>query len=157
VTASVGVATQAHASNYGIELNGQYLVTSNGDWAKDNEVFHDEKTVQQVWTASSSCANPGKCTGQVTSSEGWTAPMRYSEDQWIVDRNLPDWEPCYDGTTSPGNQKYRFWPVDANGQRRSTDGSLFGGFDETHGISGACGKNLPLVIVLPLRVQLIPQ
>ena len=47
VTASVGVAAQAHASNYGIELNGQYLVTSNGDWAKDNEVFHDEKTVSR--------------------------------------------------------------------------------------------------------------
>ena len=157
VMAGLGVAAPAHASNYGIELNGQYLVTSNGDWAKSNEVFHNERTIRQVWTTSSSCASPSKCTGQLTSSEGWTAPMRYSEDQWIVDRFIPDWQPCYDGSASGNNQKFRFWPVDSNGQRGNTDGSTFGGFVENHGLSGACGKNLPLVITVPLRVQRIIQ
>jgi hypothetical protein len=154
---SVGITPQAHASDYGIELNGKYLVTSNGEWAKTNDVFHNEKTVQQVWTMSSSCVSPASCTGELISSDGWTAPMRYSEDRWIVDRYLPNWQPCYDGTTSPGKQKYLFWPVDATGQRTPTDGALFGGTDTTIGVSGGCGRNLPLTIRLPVRLQRIPQ
>ena len=39
VVGSVGTATPAHASNYGVELNGTYRMISNGDWAKTNEVF----------------------------------------------------------------------------------------------------------------------
>ncbi len=153
VLAAVGITPMAFGSDYGIELNGQYLVTSNGEWAKNNQIFHDEKTVQQVWTVSSSCSSPMKCTGTVNSSEGWSAPIRYNADQWIVDHNIPDWQPCFDGSTSPGNQKFRFWPVDGTGQRGHTDGSLLGGFVENNGVSGACGKNLPLVITVPLRVQ----
>lgn len=45
VLGSLGTATPAHASNYGVELNGTYRVISNGDWAKTNEVFMDERTV----------------------------------------------------------------------------------------------------------------
>ena len=46
--------TSAIASNFGVELNGTYRVISNGDWAKSNEVFLDEKTVVQTWTVTSS-------------------------------------------------------------------------------------------------------
>ncbi len=45
--------------------------------------------------------------------------------------------------------------MDSNGQRYPSDGSLFGGFDETYGLSGACGRNLPLVVKMPVRLQRI--
>ena len=61
VVGSVGTATPAHASNYGVELNGTYRVTSNGDWAKTNDVFINEPTVVQTWTMSSSCTSPHTC------------------------------------------------------------------------------------------------
>ena len=144
---------QAHASSYGLELNGQYLVTSNGDWAKSNDVYHDEWSVRQVWNIQTSCSDMQTCTGQVTSSQGWTEPIRFWSDHWIVNRTIPDWQPCFDGTTSPGHQKYWFWPVDSIGQNVTTDGSILGGWDQTIGVSGGCGKNLPLEIKSPLRLQ----
>jgi len=58
VFAGLGTATPAHASNYGIELSGTYRVTSNGDWAKHNDVFINEQTVVQTWTVNSSCTSP---------------------------------------------------------------------------------------------------
>src|SRR5205823_973649 len=76
VVGSLGMATPAHASNYGVELNGTYRVTSNGDWAQTNQVFIDEKTVVQTWTVSSSCTSPITCIGEVTSDQGWTAPLK---------------------------------------------------------------------------------
>ena len=48
VVGSVGTATPAHASNYGVELNGTYRVTSNGDWAQANQVFIDEQTAGHI-------------------------------------------------------------------------------------------------------------
>ena len=154
VIAATGVAAPAQASTYGIELNGQFLVTSNGDWAKTNDVYHDETTVRQVWTITTSCDSPTVCTGHLTSNQGWDADIKFTEDRWIVRRTIPNWQPCYDGSASAGNQEYRFWPVDAGGLR-STGNSLLGGFDTTKGLSGACGKNLPLVITMPMRVQRI--
>lgn len=149
---ATGLAPTAHASNYGFELNGQYLVTSNGDWAKSNEVYHDEWTVRQVWNIVTSCSDMQTCTGQVTSSQGWTEPIRFRSDHWILDRTIPDWQPCYDGTVSPGHQKYMFWPVNVIGFVGG-DGSVFGGWDQTDGVSGGCGRNQPLQIRSPLRVQ----
>ena len=153
LTGAVGFVPTAHASGYDWALNGRYLVTSNGDWAKSNEVFHDEWTVRQVWDVETTCTGPTTCTSQLTSSQGWSAPVRFTGSQWIVDRVLPDWQPCQDGTKSPGHQKFRFDPVDSNGQAVPGDGSIFAGVDQTDGVSGACGKNLPLVIRLPLRLQ----
>ena len=154
--AATGIASPVHADDTtGLQLNGRYLVTSNGQWSKTNEVFHDEQVVRQVWTTSSSCESPTSCTGHLTSSLGWEADMVYTEDRWVVRRTIPNWEPCYDGTASPGRQEFRFWPVDSNGQRYPTDGSTFGGYDETYGLSGACGRNMPLVIKMPVRMQRI--
>ena len=156
LVAATGIAAPAGADDTtGIELNGRYLVTSNGEWSKTNEVFHNEQVVRQVWTTTSSCERPTSCTGHLTSSLGWEADMVYTEDRWVVRRSIPNWEPCYDGSASAGNQEFRFWPVDSNGQRYPSDGANFGGFDETHGLSGACGRNLPLVVKMPVRLQRI--
>lgn len=155
LVASTGMASPATATAWGIELNGRYLFTSNGEWAKTNDYFHDEKVVRAVWTVTSVCPSPTKCTGHVVSSEGWEADGFYSEDRWVVRRTVPGWMPCYDGTVADGHQEYRFWPVDANGQRYTTDASTFGGIDETKGASGSCGRNLPLTITIPMRLQRI--
>ena len=156
LVAATGIAAPAYGDDTtGIELNGRYLVTSNGEWSKTNEVFHNEQVVRQVWTTTSSCESPTSCTGHLTSSLGWEADMVYTEDRWVVRRTLPNWMPCYDGSAAPGNQEFRFWPVDSNGQRYPSDGSTFGGYDETKGISGACGRNLSLVVKMPVRMQRI--
>src|SRR3712207_1590685 len=99
LTGSLGTATPAYASNYGIELNGTYRVTSNGDWAQTNQVFIDEQTVIQTWTVTSSCVSPIECTGEVRSDQGWTAPLRFGgpgsppDGAWVVNREVPNWEP----------------------------------------------------------------
>jgi len=144
---------RAQASDYGFELNGTYRVTSNGDWAKTNDVFIDQQTVVQTWTVSSSCVSPVECTGEVMSDHGWTAPLRFVNSHWIVDREIPNWEPCPDGTAATGAQKFIFWGVSATGigDFRNTD--LLAGSDATIGPSGACGINKPLVIKLPIRVE----
>jgi|ERR1700694_873828 hypothetical protein len=152
VLAGVGMSPVAHASTYGPELNGTYTVTSNGDWAKTNDVYIDEATVRSTWTISSTCSGPTSCTGQVTSDQGWTAPLRFTEDRWLLDRVIDNWEPCPNGTAAPGYQKYMFWGVDADGQM-DPHSNVLAGTDVTHGDSGACGINKPLVIRLPLRVQ----
>lgn len=155
LAAATAIASPANATNWGIELDGRYLVTSNGDWAKTNDVFHDEKTVRQVWTVSSVCKSPTSCTAHIVSSEGWETEGTYTEDRWVVRRTIPNWAPCPDGTFAPGDKEFRFWPVDANGLRYRTDGSTFGGIDDTRAPSGSCGRNLRLVIQLPVRLQRI--
>ena len=39
VLGSLGAAPSAHASNFGIELNGTWRVMSNGEWARTNQVL----------------------------------------------------------------------------------------------------------------------
>jgi hypothetical protein len=154
VFGSLGTATPAYASNYGVELNGSYRVTSNGDWAQTNQVLINEQTVVQTWTVSSSCTSPISCTGTVKSDQGWTAPMVNHGDYWVVDRVVANWEPCPDGTAVPGAQKFMFWGV--NPAEESVDNTmrdLMAGRDRTLAASGACGINKPLVIELPLRLE----
>jgi len=162
VVGSVGTATPAYASNYGVELNGTYRVTSNGDWAQTNQVFIDEKTVVQTWTMTSSCTSPQVCTGEVKSDQGWTAPLNLGGaegpgsfgDFWVVDRVVDNWEPCPDGTAAPGAQKFMFWGVDElTSQRNMKMVNLLAGRVTTKGPSGACGINKPLVIDMPVRLD----
>lgn len=143
----------AAQAGLGFELNGAYRVTSNGDMARTNEVFMTEQNVTSVWTFSSSCANAHQCTGQVSSDQGWTAPLEFRTSRWIVDRFHENWQTCPDGTTSPGQQRYQFQGSDANGQYEKRNIDLLVGYDRTIGVSGACGRNQPTVIVLPLTVQ----
>jgi hypothetical protein len=142
----------AHASDYGIELNGTYEETSNGQWAKTNEVFIDEPVVRATWVISSTCSGPTECTGQVGSDQGWTARMRFSADRWMVDHEVPNWIPCPDGTTAPGKQQYRFFGYD-NGRLDHTHTDYLAGRDTTIGPSGACGVNKPLVIEMPFTLR----
>jgi hypothetical protein len=153
VLASLGTATWAHAATYGIELNGSYRVTSNGNWAKTNEKYSDEKTVIQTWTMTSNCEDPLKCTGQVDSDQGWSAPLRFIDDHWIVDREVNNWESCPDGTAAAGHQKFLFWGVATTGAQDATNTNLLAGIDETVGPSGACGVNKPLAIKMPMRLE----
>ncbi|MEB3019570.1 Rv2253/PknI dimerization domain-containing protein [[Mycobacterium] crassicus] len=137
----------------GFELNGPYRVVSNGGMAKTNEVFMDERTVVSVWTFSSSCTNAHECTGQVSSDAGWSAPLEFRTSRWIVDRFHPDWQTCPDGTTSSGKQRYQFQGSDANGQWDKLNIDRLVGYDRTIGVSGACGRNQPTVVQMPLTVQ----
>lgn len=145
------VSAPSANADLGIELNGPYRVVSNGDWAKTNEVYMDEKPVVSVWTFSSSCTNAHTCHGTVSSDEGWTAPLEFRTTRWIVDRYHERWEPCPDGTFSPGRQRYQFQAVNANGQL-DNHATTYSGYDRTIGVSGACGINTPLVIQIPMTV-----
>jgi hypothetical protein len=160
---SLGTATSAHASNYGIELNGTYRAISNGDWAQNSagpngaggaEVYIDEQTKIQTWTVTSDCVSPIECTGEVRSDEGWTASLRYAGDFWLADRDIPNWEPCPDGTAAPGHQKFMLWGWDpATSQKIAKITDLLSGFERTLAPSGACGVNKPLVVELPVRLE----
>ncbi|SPM38122.1 hypothetical protein MNAB215_298 [Mycobacterium numidiamassiliense] len=153
VVAGFGTVASAHGATYGIELNGSYHVTSNGNWAQTNERYSGEKTVIQTWTITSSCEDPLKCTGQVNSDQGWSAPLRFVDDHWIAGREINNWEPCSDGAAAVGHQKFLFWGVGADGMQDATNTTLLAGIDETVGPSGACGINKPLVIKMPMRLE----
>ncbi|MDT5052381.1 MAG: hypothetical protein QOF66_747 [Mycobacterium sp.] len=129
-----------------------YIATSNGDWAKTNDSYHDEATVRSTWTITSTCSNPVDCTGQVTSDQGWTAPILHNSDAWIVQRELPSWKRCPDGYVATGHQRYRFWPVDATGYV-AVGSPMLTGEEKTTGPSGACGVNKLLVIGMPFRLD----
>ena len=168
VFGSLGPATPASASNYGVELNGTYRMIMNGDWAKTNEVFMNEQTQVQTWTFSSSCESPIRCSGTVTSDQGWTAPMTNTGDYWLAVRDVPNWEPCpasysypgaeiftgAGGTTAPAIQRFWFWGWDPIASQRSTKiRDLLAGRTRTQAESGACGINKPLVIEVPIRLE----
>jgi hypothetical protein len=134
-------------------LNGRYQATINGEWATTNQVFHDEATIQDVWTITSSCENPQDCTGTVVSDQGWTANIAYtSGDRWRLDRELPNWEPCYDGTAATAVQKFLFWQSRADGTI-DRNSPVLTGWQETTGPSGACGRSKNLVIRTPFKLS----
>ena len=154
VLGSLGAAPSAHASNFGIELNGTWRVMSNGEWARTNQVLIDQKTRIQTWTISSSCVSPLECSGQVTSDEGWTAPINLVKVYWILNREVPNWLPCPDGTFATGHQKYYVWGINpAVNERDLRITDLLAGRDITESDSGACGVNKPLDIELPVRME----
>ncbi len=39
--------------NDGVAINGTYTAFSDGEWAKTNQSFHDEASVTQTWTITS--------------------------------------------------------------------------------------------------------
>jgi hypothetical protein len=152
--AGLGTAPAAHAVGENWAINGTYLATSNGDWAKTNDSYHTEATVRSTWTIATTCVNATDCAGQVASDLGWTADIYSRASIWYVKRDVPNWEQCADGTSAPGHQIYRFIPVDANGQVDATS-TTYGGLDFTTGPSGACGINKWLRIDLPFRLEKI--
>ena len=73
-----------------------------------------------------------------------------AEDCWVVDRDMPNWQPCPDGTIAPGEQRFSSgasipWPT-----KRLKITDLLAGRDRTKGPSGSCGSNKPLVIETPV-------
>jgi hypothetical protein len=72
---------------------------------------------------------------------------------WIVDLDHENWQPCPDGTSSPGRQRFQFFGTDSNGQYDASNTTTLQGYDRTIGVSGACGINKPLVIQMPLTLR----
>jgi hypothetical protein len=135
----------AYATPDDTALKGTYTVISDGQWAQTNESYHDEKSVTQTWTITSTCSSFLDCTGRVTSDQGWSADARYLSGVWRVVRTAENWEPCADGTAAPGEQSFQFWP-DKGSPPNLT------GWDKTIGPSGACGFNRWLTVTMPLKL-----
>ncbi|MEO3760279.1 hypothetical protein ABGB19_18595 [Mycobacterium sp. B14F4] len=164
LVASVCSATPAYASNFGVELNGTYRVMSDGEWAKRNagpfgvggaESFYDQQTVIETWTVTTECISPIECYGEVRSDRGYTATIRL-DDYWLVDHDVPNWLPCPNGTFAPGHQKFMLWGFNpARNERRPTITDFLVGRNITKGASGACGRNQPVVVEMPVKMQKI--
>lgn len=150
----LAIAPQATASGEGWGLNGTYAAVSNGDWAQTNDVFQNEATVRNTWTINTTCTTPVDCTGRITSDAGWSADVNIAGSEYVVKRDIPNWEPCPNGVSRAGHQIYRFYPVDEQG-RVSVGSTTLAGIDRTSGDSGACGINKTLVITLPFRLDKI--
>jgi hypothetical protein len=150
--AAAGAVPRAAASGDDWGLNGTYAATSIGYMAQTNDVYRGEATVRSTWTINTTCTTPVDCTGRVTSDQGWSADVNIHGSEYVVKHEIPNWEPCPDGTSRAGHQIYRFWPVNENG-RVSVGSTTFAGIDRTKGDSGACGINTTLEITMPLRLE----
>jgi hypothetical protein len=143
----------AHADINNPAINGTFLATSNGEWAKTNDSYHDEATIRSTWTIATSCENPVACSGTVTSDQGWTAKIVRVPGLWKVIRELPNWETCGDGTAATGRQVFTFYPMGSDPvEPIDFNSTTFGGEDETTGPSGACGQNNLLQITVPFKL-----
>lgn len=153
IATAVGAAPAASAGFCDPLLNGNYSATSDGKWAKTNEVYRDEEISTATWRIETSCTAEGDCAGTVVSSQGWQAAIACeSAGLWHIRRHLDQWEPCRDGTTAPADQLLYFSP-DLSGAPSFDAVNSFSGWDRTVGISGGCGMNAPLVIEMPLQVN----
>jgi hypothetical protein len=149
--AAVSLAPQAQASDRG-SLNGSFTATSNGEWARTNDVFRNEVSVRALWTISTQCSYPSECTGTVTSDQGWTAPIYQTGGTWYVKHVVPNWIPCPDGTFASGLQVFRFIRATPDGASADPTSNTLVGEDITTGPSGACGRSLPLYITMPFKL-----
>ncbi|MCB0934058.1 MAG: hypothetical protein KDB71_19525 [Mycobacterium sp.] len=141
----------ARASD-GWALNGTFTATSNGEWARTNDVFHDERSVRAVWTITSQCSYPTECTGTVSSDQGWTAPIYQTSGEWYVKHVVENWMPCPDGSSAPGYQVFRFKRMTPDGGYTDPTSNVLVGEDATTGPSGACGRSLSLFIAMPFKL-----
>ena len=148
------VASQlpADASPADWGLNGTYVATSNGEWAKVNDVFRDQTSTRSTWTISSTCSYPGECTGTVTSDWGWTAPIYQKSSVWYLKRTVDGWQPCSDGSAAAGLQVYRFFASAPDGSSAEPGSSTLMGDDQTTGISGSCGSSKVIFISMPFKL-----
>lgn len=151
----MGGAPSARAS-VSHAINGTYRATSVGTWAKTNNSFHDEPTVTSTWTVTSSCSTAQDCTGQVSSDQGWSAPLvMHDGAMWFVKHEVPNWGTCPDGSTFTGQQMFLFSPVTPDGLGGPDWSPTLAGKDETIGPSGACRVNKALAIEMPFRLDKI--
>jgi hypothetical protein len=157
----VGTTPIAQANDDGYAINGTYVAASDGTYATTNYAFHNEAPVTSTWRITSTCTNDVTCSGQVSSDQGWSAPLRTEGHVWYVDRDVPNWETCADGTSFAGHQTFTFYPANANGVTQIGSPYLEGK-DKTVGQRFACGANVnglgarsALVIVMPFRLDRI--
>ena len=148
--AGVAVAPPAHAAEWA--LNGTFTATSNGEWARSNDVFHEQQSVRATWTISSECSYPTECTGTVTSDQGWTAPIYQTSGEWYVKHIVPQWMPCQVGPPADGFQVFRFKRMTPNGDNTDPSSNTLIGEDGTTGPSGACGRSLAINISMPFKL-----
>jgi hypothetical protein len=140
----------AASPNWG--LNGTYIATSNGEWAKTNDIFHDEASIRGTWTISTTCSYPSECTGTVDSDWGWSAPIYKKSGVWYVKKTVDNWQPCGDGTAGPGLQVYRFFTANKDGTANDPNSTTLLGEDSTTGVSGSCGTSRVVFITMPFKL-----
>ena len=150
VMMAIPLPANADQAEWGI--NGTYTATSNGEWARTNDRYQNESSIRQVWTISTQCSYPTECTGTVNSDWGWSAPIYQKSGVWYVKRTVDNWEPCPDGTKSPGMQVYRFSRTTPGGDMGDPAATTLVGEDQTTGVSGACGISKPLFIQMPFKL-----
>lgn len=141
---------EASPSNWG--LNGTYIATSNGEWAKSNDIFHDEASIRGTWTISTTCSYPSECTGTVDTDWGWSAPIYKKSGVWYVKRTVDNWQTCGDGTAGPGLQVYRFFPSNESATAVDPASTTLVGEDSTTGVSGSCGTSKVVFITMPFKL-----
>jgi hypothetical protein len=152
IACGVCIPSSARATDEGWGINGTFVTSSNGAWAKVNERYEDQPSVRSDWTITTQCTSPVDCAGTVTSDQGWTAPIYTRTGIWWIKRTVPNWRFCEDGTPIVGLQVYRFYPVGPDGY---PTGSSFEytGEDITTGPSGSCGRNQWPQIRMPFYMK----
>jgi hypothetical protein len=156
VAASLSATPIAKASDFGNELNGTYHYHGDGDFATVNEVRKRMPTIDETWTLSSDCVSPVECEGTAVSSAGWTARLWYGypNTYWVVDRTIAEWQFCPGGGVAPGEQRFQFWGFDpVAGERKMDIRNFLVGRQRTISPSGSCGRNQPLVIETPMKLE----
>lgn len=148
--AGIAVAPPARAAEWA--LNGTFTATSNGEWARSNDIFHKQQSVRAIWTISSQCSYPTECTGTVSSDQGWTAPIYQTGGEWYVKHVVPQWIPCQDGSKADGFQIFRFKRMTPDGDTTDPSSRTLIGEDATTGPSGACGRSLAIIITMPFKL-----
>ena len=129
-----------------VAINGTFTAFSDGDWAETNDSYHDEVSVTQTWTITSTCTTFQDCTGQVTSDQGWSGDLVYMSGRWKVSRTIRIGNHVLTARHIRVNQSYTFWlgyPQDRN---------QYLGWDRTEGPSGGCGFNKVLDMEMPFRL-----
>jgi hypothetical protein len=133
-------------------LNGTYVATSNGEWAKTNDIYHDEASIRSTWSIATTCSYPGECTGTIDSDFGWSAPIYQKSGVWYVKKMVEKWQPCPDGSAGPGLQVFRFYAATEDGSGMDPASTTLLGEDSTTGVSGSCGSSKVLFITMPFKL-----
>lgn len=156
VAVGIGVGAAPTAWAYNPSINGTYTATQVGNFARTGTVYHDEDVVRSTWRISTSCSTAQDCSGTVVSDQGWTAPLVMHDGQsWNLKRDIPNWEPCDDGSSFTGREHIFFYPADPETGEMVLGSAVFAGREHTTGPSGACGTNAPLYIEQPFRLDRI--
>jgi hypothetical protein len=138
----LGVALAAPA-NAAESLNGTYTAYTDGGLGTRNDVSYGWNypypDVTQTLTFTTTCFLDD-CHGTVSSSDGWTANAEQRNGRWWIEYYRPDGILCADGSFVDTRQSFGF------------DAVTLQGTDMMQGPSGACNRNLPIVIKRPFTM-----